>query len=143
MGGIIAGATAMSVYAFLQYSDHRIGGPIPLSMSVLSFSLNAIAFACLLAMVVLRPSKALAGLLRWRPLVYTGEIAYGLYLLHVPASWIVRQLMMLAFGIQVQAHSAISVPITYLASFLAASISWRFFESSMLALKDRFTSPTL
>jgi peptidoglycan/LPS O-acetylase OafA/YrhL len=108
-------------------------------MSTLGYSLNAIAFAFLLAVIVLGPPATVAALLRWRPLVYTGKIAYGLYLLHGPASWAARKLMLLVFGMQVAAQSAISVPITFLASFLVASISWRFFESPILAFKERRT----
>jgi peptidoglycan/LPS O-acetylase OafA/YrhL len=72
-------------------------------------------------------------MLRLRPLVYTGQIAYGLYLLHEPASWTARKLL----G-NVEMHSALSVPITLAASFVAAALSWRFLESPFLALKARF-----
>lgn len=108
---------------------------------VLGYSIIAIACAFLLAMVVLWPPATLAALLRWRPLVYTGKIAYGLYLLHVPMSRIARKLIMHFSGMNIESHSAIAVPITFFVSFLAASISWHFFESPILALKERFTSP--
>ena len=109
------------------------------------WAIHDVALACafLLTMIVLRPPSPLATLLRWRPLVYTGEIAYGLYLLHAPMSWMARTLIMRIFGINVESHSAIAVPITFFVSFLAASISWRFFESPILALKERFKSPGL
>jgi len=73
--------------------------------------------------------------LLWRVLTYTGRIAYGLYLLHSPASWVARKLVMMIFGMEVAGHSATSVAVTFLASFLAAGVSWRYFESPILAFK--------
>ena len=140
-GAVIMGAAALGVYSLSRHSEHSNTILHPL-MSSVGYSLNALAFAFLLAMIVLWPSTSLAALLRWRPFVYTGEIAYGLYLLHVPAAWIARKLLMKVLGIDVPGHSALSVPITFLAGFLAARVSWRFLESPILTLKDRFTLPT-
>jgi peptidoglycan/LPS O-acetylase OafA/YrhL len=99
-----------------------------------SIGYSVVDFACasLLCWILLSPSSRITGVLRARPLVYTGQIAYGLYLLHEPASWIARKLL----G-NVETHSFLSVPITFAASFLAASVSWRFFESPFLAWKER------
>ena len=99
-----------------------------------SVGYSAVDFTCasLLCWILLSPSSVLTRTLRLRPLVYTGQIAYGLYLLHEPASWIARRLL----G-HVELHSALSVPITFAASFIAAALSWRFLESPFLAWKDR------
>jgi peptidoglycan/LPS O-acetylase OafA/YrhL len=111
----------------------------PLFAESIGYSLVDISFALLLTLIVLRPSNNLAKVLRWRAFAYTGQIAYGLYLLHGPASWLARNLIAALLGVEVPGHSAISVPITFLASFLAASLSWRFLESPILSLKDRLT----
>ena len=137
---LIAGFAALAVYAFAWRSQPAESPFHPLTSS-LGYSLNGIAFASLLAIVVLSPSPVLAAVLRWRPFTYTGEIAYGLYLLHGPAAWMGRKLVMATIGVEVAPHSAAAVPITFLASYLAAGLSWRYFESPVLALKDRFTSP--
>jgi peptidoglycan/LPS O-acetylase OafA/YrhL len=94
--------------------------------------------ALLLMLVVLWPSSIPIKILRWSPLVYTGKIAYGLYLLHAPSSWAARLLIGRLTGFAVKGHSALSVPITLVSAFIAASLSWRFFESPILSLKDRF-----
>jgi peptidoglycan/LPS O-acetylase OafA/YrhL len=98
-----------------------------------SIGYSAVDFTCasLLYWTLASPASLWTRILRLRPLVYTGQIAYGLYLLHEPASWLARK------PIGVEAHSAVSVPITFAASFLAAALSWRFFESPFLAWKDR------
>lgn len=100
-----------------------------------SVGYSAVDFTCaaLLCWVLVSPANALSGILRRRALVYTGQIAYGLYLLHEPASWAARK-----FLGNIETHSPLSVPITMAASFAAAALSWRFFESPFLAWKQRF-----
>jgi len=140
-GLIIAGVAVLALYTYAWNSEHGNTSFHP-AMSLVGYSMNALASAFLLAVVVLRPSNTFNALLRWRPLVYTGEIAYGLYLLHIPVSWVGRKLFMSVFGMDVDGHSMISVIITFIASFLVAGISWRFFETPILAWKDRLTIPT-
>lgn len=105
-------------------------------MRSLGYSAVDFTFASLLCLVLLTPSGRLAGFLRLRPLVYTGQIAYGLYLLHEPASWAARKLL----G-NIETYSALSVPMTLAASFATAGLSWRFLESPFLAFKSRFQTP--
>lgn len=102
-------------------------------MRSIGYSAVDLTCACLLASVLHSRGSRLTGLLRLRPLVYTGQIAYGLYLLHEPASWTARRLL----G-NIEAHAPLSVPITFGASFLVAGLSWRFFESPFLAWKESF-----
>jgi len=93
-----------------------------------------------LATVISLPGSNLTALLRQRPLVYTGKISYGLYLLHVPASWIALTTISRLVSTDVQRYWIFSIPITFAASFLAAAISWRFLEGPMARLKERVTS---
>jgi peptidoglycan/LPS O-acetylase OafA/YrhL len=137
-GALILGAAALGVYIYAWRCNPNATNE-NLLMSSLGYSINAAVCACLLAMVVLWPATPLVTLLRWRPLTYTGEIAYGLYLLHAPASWVARRLVTRVFGIDLPGHSALSVPITFLAAFLLAGVSWRYLESPLVALKERFT----
>ncbi|HWE48656.1 MAG TPA: acyltransferase [Bryobacteraceae bacterium] len=112
------------------------GSPL---MSTVGYTLVDITCALLLTLVVLWPSSPLAKWLRWRPLVYTGTIAYGLYLLHGPASWLMRSLIGRVTGFQIGGHSLLSVPITYVSAYIAAGLSWHFFESPILRLKAHFS----
>lgn len=111
-------------------------GP-PAWMSSAGYSAVDFACASLLCWILGSPGGRLAWLLRMRPLVYTGRIAYGLYILHEPASWIARRIVGNALGMTIETHSVLSVPITFAASFLVAAISWRFFEAPILAWKNR------
>jgi peptidoglycan/LPS O-acetylase OafA/YrhL len=108
-------------------------------MSTVGYSATAGTSALVLALVVLWPSSALPRALCRRPLIYTGQIAYGLYLLHGPASWGARTIAGHLLGMNIRGHSTLSVPLTFLAGFALASLSWKFFEAPILSLKNRFT----
>jgi peptidoglycan/LPS O-acetylase OafA/YrhL len=108
-------------------------------MSVAGYSILAVISASILIVVVFWPKTSFAAALRWKPLAYTGQIAYGLYLLHGPASGLARSVTSRLCGIRINGHSAPSVPITFAASYIAAGLSWRFFETPILRLKSRFT----
>ena len=69
-------------------------------MRSIGYSAIDLTCACLLSSILRSRGTRLTGLLRLRPLVYTGQIAYGLYLLHEPASWTARRL----FG-NIEAHA--------------------------------------
>ncbi len=130
---LVAGGSAAAGIFCAALSHQRADTAYDPWMRSVGYSVVDFTFASLLCLVLLTPASRLCGMLRWRVLVYTGQIAYGLYLLHEPASWMARKL----FG-NVEMHSALSVPITLAASFVAAGFSWRFFESPFLAWKERF-----
>jgi len=137
LGAIVMGAAALGVYVFCR-SQGSSTEYHPLMASI-GYSLIDFAFAGLLSLIVLKPTGRLVGLLRSRPLVYTGQIAYGLYLLHEPASLAVRKLISFTAGIDIAGQPAAAIPIFLVASYAAAGLSWRFFESPILGLKSRFT----
>jgi len=119
-------------------------GSVPFAASsaiagTIQHSLIEVTFAALLAAIILAPNAKLVALLRLQPLVYSGRIAYGLYLLHVPAAWIARKLVFRFTSVDVHGLF-VDVPITFGAAFIAASLSWHFLELPILALKARFSS---
>jgi peptidoglycan/LPS O-acetylase OafA/YrhL len=134
--GLVCGLVAVVIICMVSRSESAYS---PL-MSTLGYSATAGTSAFLLLAVLLWPGRW--RLLRWKPLVYTGQIAYGLYLLQGPASWAARTVVGRFFGSRIEGHSALSVPITFVASFAAAALSWRLFESPILNLKDKFTPMT-
>jgi len=132
-GALLSGA----VVSFCAVISTDFGSPI---MSSVGYTAIGITSALLLTMVVLWPSNMPAKWLRWRPLVYTGQVAYGLYLLHGPSSWVARSFIERLTGLEIKGHSGLSVPVTFVSAFIAAGLSWRFFESPILSLKDRLTA---
>jgi peptidoglycan/LPS O-acetylase OafA/YrhL len=157
LGGLVALLMRSPLASALTFAQVRAGAlvsgfiallfslisPVSFSplMSSVGYTVIDIASALLLTMVVLWPSNKLGGWLRWGPLVRIGEIAFGLYLLHGPASWVGRSVIGRLTGLHIGGHSPLSVPITFASAFVAASLSWHFFESPILSLKDRFTRP--
>ena len=108
----------------------------------LTYTLVGLAFSSTVAWILLarqaRPEGFLLRGLRSRPLVYVGEISYGLYLLHAPAGEIARGLI--SHYIPLPKGSLPAVGVSLAAAFLAASISWKWYESPILSLKERFTT---
>jgi peptidoglycan/LPS O-acetylase OafA/YrhL len=130
--------SALGVYAAAWLLGHETR---QFQMFALSAGYTIVDLACvaLLARLVLFPGGKLAEFLKWHPLVYTGQIAYGLYLLHSPAGWAARKGIQKLSGMEIKGNSWASIPITFGAAFLAAGLSWRYFEGPVLRLKARFT----
>ena len=106
-------------------------------MSV-GYTFLGLTFASLLALVLSSPQALLVRLLRWSPLVYTGQISYGLYLLHIPAAHLGRSLVSHLVALNPEGTWGSVVGIA--SAFTAATLSWIFFESRVLTLKDHFRS---
>jgi peptidoglycan/LPS O-acetylase OafA/YrhL len=99
------------------------------------FSLVAVCFAGMLCVAI--NWEALS---RMSFLQYTGKISYALYLVHVPVFSLAG---FWAAGNILFPHSPIAAEISLLvmcfaACYALAALSWRFFESRFLRLKDRF-----
>jgi peptidoglycan/LPS O-acetylase OafA/YrhL len=138
LAAILSGVLAAGVYIFAWY---RKPGDLEYDpfVSSIGYTLIDITCAAVLSLVILSPSAAPARMLRWRPLVYTGQIAYGLYLLHAPAAWVVRAAIAHFARIDIAPQSPAGILVLLGAGYAAAALSWRFFESPVLTLKARFT----
>jgi peptidoglycan/LPS O-acetylase OafA/YrhL len=91
--------------------------------------------AGLVGCCVIQEQHGLAALLRWRPLAYIGSISYGMYMLHMLCkNFIVKLLAWL----QWPSDSVWMFGLTSVAAVIAATLSWRWFESRILALKVPF-----
>jgi peptidoglycan/LPS O-acetylase OafA/YrhL len=105
----------------------------------IGFTLVALFFACLLFLTVHPSGKTLTRWFQWPFLRYCGKISYGLYLFHYPI------LFLLDFRIYhwLIAHWPDHPEIAFLSStticitlsFLASTLSYRYFESYFLRLK--------
>ena len=76
--------------------------------------------------------------LEWPPLRYLGKISYGLYVYHFPVIWFsirVRDL-----GVVDPYAKPVIALISFIATLLVASLSYKYLEKPLLNLKDRFFS---
>jgi peptidoglycan/LPS O-acetylase OafA/YrhL len=104
----------------------------------IGFSLIGLAYAALLAAVLHSPKSPAAWICRNRFLIYTGQISYGLYLLHGPVAWLTRTAISKFYPVAI--GDSINLVISLAVSYAAAALSWHLFETRILRLKDRFTN---
>ena len=89
----------------------------------------------LVGCVVIRETNGLAPILGWRPIAHIGVVSYGMYLLHMLSFHAVKW-MLSAIGLN---HEWLWFPATVVAATLAATLSYRYYESWFLRLKDNYS----
>lgn len=111
------------------------------AMRTIGYSFLDAGAAALLAIVLLSPQSRLCAFLRFAPLVYVGQISFGLYLLHGPAAYVMRS--GLARVVSIRAGDSSNLPLSLVAAFAAAWLSWTLFESKLLGRhRSSMTSPS-
>jgi peptidoglycan/LPS O-acetylase OafA/YrhL len=130
LGGAVAGAAVLTA-AFLGASWDALymhGG---------GATLVALSVGALIVEALVAPAGRIARFLAFPPLVWTGRISYGLYLWHFP---IFFALSGLAYQ---QIHPTLPrVLLGAVVTFLVAGASFRYLETPLLGLKDRFRDDT-
>jgi peptidoglycan/LPS O-acetylase OafA/YrhL len=91
--------------------------------------------AAVVGSCVIREDNALAPFLRFRPLAYIGLVSYGMYLLNTLVLDVVNPVMN-RIGLR---HPLVKFPVFVAVTVLVAGISYRFFETPFLRLKERFS----
>jgi len=132
IGWVTAASTATIVLLCLLWRDT----PWSLAMRTVGFTVLDLAFTGVLLMLVGWRQPLLMRLCRMRVLVWVGIISYGLYLLHLPALVISRRWLAPLLGIAPGGSAAFFVMIAL--AIAMAWISWAFFESPILRLRERF-----
>jgi peptidoglycan/LPS O-acetylase OafA/YrhL len=115
--------------------------PVPWTtqMRTVGFSANAFLFAGLLVLMIHQKRRFLLALCRTRALVFVGAISYGIYLLHAALARYIRDFLKSGGHI---GGGWIEAFLCLAATIPAAWISWRFFESPIMRLRNRFTFTT-
>ncbi|MFZ2736732.1 MAG: acyltransferase [Burkholderiaceae bacterium] len=103
--------------------------------SMPSFVIHLLCVALVGACVV-REDHWLAPVLQNSMLSYIGSISYGIYLLHLLSANLVKNLLSWA---QFPTQGWLAFPLTVGISILLAGLSFRFYESKFLRLKQRHT----
>lgn len=97
-----------------------------------------LCFTLILAIVILKEQSSLGSFLQWKPLARIGMISYGMYLLHLIAMHIVSKIIGL-FHIDFILSKFI---FTFFLTWVFAEISYRYYETPFLNLKNRW-NPSL
>jgi peptidoglycan/LPS O-acetylase OafA/YrhL len=112
-------------------------------MQTIGYSMLALLFASVVALgLTSSPQTNWSRLMSHRFLRFFGRYSYGLYVLHHPIIFLLRQYMGVniyptIFGSQLPGQFAFSILVTG-ASLISAMLSWHLFESQFLKLKARF-----
>ena len=91
--------------------------------------------AAVVGSCVIREDNALAPFLRFRPFAYIGVVSYGMYLLNTLVLDVINPVMN-RIGLR---HPLLKFPVFVAVTVLVAGISYRFFETPFLRLKERFS----
>lgn len=105
----------------------------------IGFSLIDIALACVLILLITGRWPLLTRICRSRALAGLGVVSYGLYLLQLPAFELVNRFA--AGLIRWPAGDLLEMLIAFAVGTGFACLSWKFFESPILKLKDYFAAP--
>lgn len=116
-----------------------------LLVGTIGYSLLAVFFAALLVRC-LPAGSHLTRLLSHAALCRIGVVSYGIYLVH-PLCWLVVGTALATLGMDVDtltrsplANAGLAVVLPSIAAYGIAELSFRYFESPILALKERFRS---
>ncbi len=108
-------------------------------MSTVGFTLVDFVAAGIL-LLALKPDSLVYRVLTWRWLQQLGAVSYGFYVLHeIPLEvykWMARRIA----GQHVGHIGLVVAPIALVCTYSLAWLSFRYFESPFLRLKDRFTA---
>jgi peptidoglycan/LPS O-acetylase OafA/YrhL len=116
------------------------------AFSVFGYTLLAILCASLVGVCVRWSGSPLLffRVLRSKPAIYLGTISYVMYLIHMPI-YVSFQLLLLKYlgksnALVLDANNGLLLllgTLTALCTIVAAGLSWRYFETPILRLKDR------
>ena len=88
----------------------------------------------LVGSVVIRESNSLSPVLTWRPIAHVGIVSYGMYLMHMLSYHAVNEVL-ITIGLN---HEWLRFTTTAVVTTFAATISYRYYESWFLRIKNRF-----
>jgi peptidoglycan/LPS O-acetylase OafA/YrhL len=99
----------------------------------LAFTMVALAAAFFIFLALYSEQKWLQATLRNRFLIYSGNISYGLYLLHkIPLD--------MAQTLHLDRYPVVLLPIMFVGSYTLATASWFLLEKPFLRMKKSFTA---
>lgn len=114
-------------------------------VQTVGFSLLSFFFgALLIAAVQARGGSPLHWTLTTRPLLFFGKYSYGIYVVHVPISGLLKRHVVAPGHLDFASPSVMQMLFTAAAASLsvaAALLSWNVLEKRFLKLKDRFEAP--
>lgn len=113
---------------------------LPLNLTGWPNLMMHLTMAALLASIVIQEEHVFSRILGWGPIARIGLISYGLYLWHLFGRHIGVE-GAAAMGFEGVVAGWVAMPVYVIASIVIAEMSFRWFESYFLRLKDKRKNP--
>lgn len=97
-----------------------------------------ILFAAFVGACVIREKHFLAPLLSMKPVAYIGSISYGMYMLHMLCKNFIARVLA---ALHLPADGPALFVLTFVLAIVAASLSFKYYESYFLNLRARMAQP--
>jgi peptidoglycan/LPS O-acetylase OafA/YrhL len=97
--------------------------------------LSSVTFACVILWLIRFRGSRLTACLRLSPVRHLSDISYGAYLFHYPIAAALVPISA-ALGMKALSQGYLRVVSVFVLTVVVASLSWRFFESPLLRLKE-------
>ena len=108
-------------------------------MSIWGYTVLASYYAVALLLAVTQRGSPFSRALRFGPLRRLGGIAYGVYLIHMPALILVNAYLLKALPRPYDLPFGTSALIALFVTVVVASLSWRFFERPFVRAAHRLS----
>jgi peptidoglycan/LPS O-acetylase OafA/YrhL len=125
MGVMAAGIVVLRVV--------KQGNLMYLGMHLLGFLWLAIFYLALILLALTTGNRWVKAFFKIRVLGWLGTISYGVYIIHQPVAWLFHILLGSGTPRLVTARDLGITSLALVTSLLLASLSWRFFESPLVA----------
>jgi peptidoglycan/LPS O-acetylase OafA/YrhL len=136
-GGLAAAGAACLVSGLVLHQGFSWALEMPW-MSSFGYTLIDVAAAGALLMVI-QPGTLLFSWLSVRPLRKLGQVSYGFYVFHQIPRWLYFGLAHRLIGRYTSHTGPLEGLIAFVCTYALARLSFRYFETPFLRLKDRFT----
>lgn len=97
-----------------------------------SYSLIALFYLCILLLGLIDRERALGAVLRFKPLIKLGGIAYGVYLFHLPVLGICFAFILNSQPRFASLRDAGVIGLALALTILIAKLSWKYFEKPLV-----------
>jgi len=104
---------------------------------VIDNTLLSIAFVWLIAGTAKGFTGPIGAIMNWKPILYVGQISYGVYLYHLFIPWVLYEV----WRFTQPENILVSAIILMISTILVASLSWHFLEKPVNGLKKYFPYP--
>lgn len=130
---------AIGGFAFIAASIHWGWNMTSDVICTAGYTVNAVLYASVLLIAVTAPSSAFARLFRLKALRWFGVIAYCLYLVHLDIQELVYRLFGYSRPRLLTTYDLLPLAVALATSLLLCHVSWKYFESALVAVGHRFT----